>query len=209
MDIGIATAIEFIGPLGVAVITGHSWRERVGIGIAACGVVLLAGISLGGENGGSFLIGLIAILIGGSMWGCYIVLGGKVATKGHPIDMLCWGTVLGWLMQSVFLAPGAIAHLARPKADATWVHASWGVAALLALLFLVSLFGSFLPYLTDQVVMQRIPSARYSVVQSINPAMATFIALAFGEVPTLGECAGIALVIVAVIVTFSGDENPA
>ena len=36
MDIGIATAIEFIGPLGVAVITGHSWRERVGIGIAAC-----------------------------------------------------------------------------------------------------------------------------------------------------------------------------
>lgn len=89
MDIGIATAIEFIGPLGVAVITGHSWRERVGIGIAACGVVLLAGISLGGENGGSFLIGLIAILIGGSMWGCYIVLGGKVATKGHPIDMLC------------------------------------------------------------------------------------------------------------------------
>lgn len=209
MDIGIATAIEFIGPLGVAVITGHSWRERVGIGIAACGVVLLAGISLGGENGGSFLIGLIAILIGGSMWGCYIVLGGKVATKGHPIDMLCWGTVLGWLMQSVFLAPGAIAHLARPKADATWVHASWGVAALLALLFLVSLFGSFLPYLTDQVVMRRIPSARYSVVQSINPAMATFIALAFGEVPTLGECAGIALVIVAVIVTFSGDENPA
>ena len=103
----------------------------------------------------------------------------------------------------------AIADLARPKADATWVHASWGVAALLALLFLVSLFGSFLPYLTDQVVMRRIPSARYSVVQSINPAMATFIALAFGEVPTLGECAGIALVIVAVIVTFSGDENPA
>ena len=123
--------------------------------------------------------------------------------------MLCWGTVLGWLMQSVFLAPGAFAYLARPKADATWVHASWGVAALLALLFLVSLFGSFLPYLTDQVVMRRIPSARYSVVQSINPAMATFIALAFGEVPTLGECAGIALVIVAVIVTFSGDENPA
>lgn len=139
-------------------------------------LMLLAGISLGGENGGSFLIGPIAILIGGSMWGCYIVLGGKVATKGHPIDMLCWGTVLGRLMQSVFL---------------------------------VSLFGSFLPYPTDQVVVRRIPSARYSVVQSINPAMATFIALAFGEVPTLGECAGIALVIVAVIVTFSGDEDPA
>ena len=112
MDIGIATAIEFIGPLGVAVITGHSWRERVGIGIAACGVVLLAGISLGGENGGSFLIGLIAILIGGSMWGCYIVLGGKVATKGHPHAVLGYRA---WLADAVGV-PGSGRH--RPSGQA-------------------------------------------------------------------------------------------
>lgn len=37
---------RILGPLSVAVITGKSWRERVGIGIAAVGVVLLAGISL-------------------------------------------------------------------------------------------------------------------------------------------------------------------
>ena len=39
MDMGIAVSIEFLGPLSVAVITGKSWRERVGIGIAAVGVV--------------------------------------------------------------------------------------------------------------------------------------------------------------------------
>ena len=71
MDMGIAVSIEFLGPLSVAVITGKSWRERVGIGIAAVGVVLLAGISLANPSGnGTFLYGLIAILIGGSMWGC-------------------------------------------------------------------------------------------------------------------------------------------
>ena len=75
-------------------------------------------------------------------------------------------------------------------------------------LFLVSLCGSFLPYLTDQVVMRRIPSDRYSVMQSINPAMATLIAVAFGEMPSIGECVGIALVIAAVAVTFSNDSNP-
>ncbi len=62
MDMGIAVSIEFLGPLSVAVITGKSWRERVGIGIAAVGVVLLAGISLANPSGnGTFLYGLIAI----------------------------------------------------------------------------------------------------------------------------------------------------
>ncbi len=208
MDIGIATAIEFVGPLSVAVITGHSWRERVGILLAASGVVLLAGISLNGAGGGNFLVGLIAILIGGSMWGCYIVLGGKIASKGHPIDMLCIGTTLGWILQSAFLAPGAISRVIHPKADATWLTGIKGTAMLMLVLFLVSLCGSFLPYLTDQVVMRRIPSDRYSVMQSINPAMATLIAVAFGEMPSIGECVGIALVIAAVAVTFSNDSNP-
>ncbi len=208
MDIGIATAIEFVGPLSVAVITGHSWRERVGILLAASGVVLLAGISLNGADGGNFLVGLIAILIGGSMWGCYIVLGGKIASKGHPIDMLCIGTTLGWILQSIFLAPGAVSHVIHPKADATWLTGVKGTAMLMLVLFLVSLCGSFLPYLTDQVVMRRIPSDRYSVMQSINPAMATLIAVAFGEMPSVGECVGIALVIAAVAVTFSSDSNP-
>lgn len=208
MDIGIATAIEFVGPLSVAVITGHSWRERVGILLAASGVVLLAGISLNGAGGGNFLVGLIAILIGGSMWGCYIVLGGKIASKGHPIDMLCIGTTLGWILQSAFLASGAISRVIRPKADATWLTGIRGTAMLMLVLFLVSLCGSFLPYLTDQVVMRRIPSDRYSVMQSINPAMATLIAVAFGEMPSIGECVGIALVIAAVAVTFSNDSNP-
>ena len=54
---GIAVSIEFLGPLSVAVITGKSWRERVGIGIAAVGVVLLAGISLANPSGnGTFFV---------------------------------------------------------------------------------------------------------------------------------------------------------
>lgn len=85
MDMGIAVSIEFLGPLSVAVITGKSWRERVGIGIATVGVVLLAGISWPIPSGnGTFLYGLIAILIGGSMWGMYIITGpGAVAAGGN------------------------------------------------------------------------------------------------------------------------------
>lgn len=208
MNMGMAVAIEFVGPLTVAMLTGRSWRERLGVAIAACGVVLLAGVSLNGDAGGRFLIGLIAILIGGSMWGVYIVLGRRVASGGNSLDNLCIGVTVGWALQSLILAPGAVSHVIHPKADATWAAQPGGALKLLALLFVISLCASFAPYLIDQVVMRRTTSGAFSVMQSINPAVATAIGLAFGEIPTVLECVGVALVIVAVVVTFSGDKNP-
>ena len=179
MDMGIAVSIEFLGPLSVAVITGKSWRERVGIGIAAVGVVLLAGISLANPSGnGTFLYGLIAILIGG-------------------------------LVQSLFLGVPAVAHVVHTKADATWALEPGGSLKLLALLFVISLMASFIPYVVEQITLRRTTSGAFSVMQSINPAMAVAVGLAFGEIPSVGEIVGVALVICAVIVTFSGDAAPA
>ena len=209
MDMGIDVAVEFLGPLTVGVIAGNEWRERVGIGIAAAGVVLLAGISLTGASDGNFAVGLVAILIGGSMWGVYIVTGRRVASRGNSLDNLAVGIAIGWLMQSLFLAVPAVSHVIHPKADATWALAPGGSWMLLGLLFLVSLFASFVPYMVEQVTMRRTTSGTFSVMQSVNPAVAVAIGLAFGEIPSLGELCGVALVILAVVVTFSGDTAPA
>jgi len=209
MNIGIAVAIEFVGPLTVAVLTGRSWRERLGIAIAASGVVLLAGISLQGPQGGSFLIGLIAILCGGSMWGVYIVTGRRIANRGNPVDTLSVAMTIGWLVQSVFLAAPAIGHVIHPKDTATWALAPGGSYAVLGLMFVVALFASFIPALIDQVIMRRASAATFSVMQSVYPATAVAVGLAFGEVPTPVELLGVSLVIIAVIVTFSGDKHPA
>ncbi|WP_421728486.1 EamA family transporter [Bifidobacterium callitrichidarum] len=210
MDMGIAVAIEFLGPLSVAVITGRSWRERLGIGIAAIGVVLLAGISLANPSGhGTFLVGLIAILIGGSMWGVYIVTGRRVAAGGNSLDNLCIAVTIGWLVQSVFLGVPAVRHVIWPKPDATWALEPGGSLKLLALLFVISLMASFIPYVIEQITLRRTTSGAFSVMQSINPAMAVAVGLAFGEIPSVGEIIGVALVICAVIVTFSGDAAPA
>ncbi|TPF83799.1 DMT family transporter [Bifidobacterium sp. UTCIF-36] len=210
MDMGIAVAIEFIGPLSVAVITGRSWRERLGIGIAAVGVVLLAGISLSDPSGGGhFLIGLIAILIGGSMWGVYIVTGRKVAAGGNSLDNLCIAVTIGWAAQSMVLGVPAVQHVIHPKADATWALEPFGPLKLLLLLFVISLLASFIPYVVEQITLRRTSSGTFSVMQSINPAVAVGVGLVFGEVPGVGELIGVALVILAVIVTFSGDASPA
>ena len=43
LPLGTAVALEFVGPVAVAAVTGPGWRDRVAIGVAALGVVLLAG----------------------------------------------------------------------------------------------------------------------------------------------------------------------
>ncbi|RSX52463.1 EamA family transporter [Bifidobacterium callimiconis] len=209
MNMGMAVAIEFVGPLGVAVITGRNWRERVGILIAAVGVVLLAGMSLASPDGGHFLVGLIAILTGGTMWGIYIVLGRQVANTGSPLNRLSIAMCIGFAIQSVFLAVPAIRGLFVPPQTATWLvtEGEWGILHLLLLMLVVSVFSSFFPYVIDQVVMRKTTPGTFSVMQSMYPAMAVAVGLLFAEFPTIWELIGVGCVMLAVVVTFSGTSR--
>ena len=208
MAVGVAVTIEFIGPLLVAVITGHEWRERVGIVIAVCGIMLLASASMHSSVSPHFLIGLFAILVGGSMWGLYIVSGRMLAKSSHAIDRVSVAALIGWLLQSVVLAVPSIQHVILPKPEATWAARPGGSFALLALMLVIAVCASFFPALLDQVLLKRVSSAKYSVMQALYPAIAVVIGMGFGEIPTLTDIAGIILVMLAVVVTFSGDRNP-
>lgn len=141
--------------------------------------------------------------------GVYIVTGRRVASGGNSLDNLCIAVAVGWLVQSLFLGMPAVSHVIHPKSDATWALAPGGPWKLLALLFVISLMASFIPYAVEQITLRRTTSGAFSVMQSINAAMAVAVAvgLAFGEIPDTGEVIGVALVICAVIVTFSGDAS--
>ena len=208
MPVGVAVTIEFIGPLLVAVITGHEWRERVGIVIAVLGIALLASASMHSAVSPHFLIGLCAILVGGLMWGVYIVSGRMMAKSSHAIDRVSIAALIGWLSQSTVLAVPAVKNVIWPKAEATWASRPGGSVALLALMLVIAVCASFFPTLLDQVLLKRVSSAKYSVMQALYPAIAVVIGMGFGEIPTLSDVAGIALVMCAVVVTFSGDHNP-
>jgi inner membrane transporter RhtA len=181
----------------------------VGISLAALGVILLAGISFAGPSSGNFLVGFIAILCSASMWGTYIVAGRKISFSGRSIDSLAVAMGIGFVVQSLVLGVPAVRAVIWPRAGASWSLGPVGALKLVALLLCVSMLGSFLPYVMDQLIMPRLSSGAFSVMQSINPAVAVVVGLAFGEIPTIWELVGIAMVIVAVIVTFSGDRNPA
>jgi inner membrane transporter RhtA len=204
-------AIEFLGPVAVAAITGRGWRERTGIVVAAVGVVALAGVQLRGGDDPRVLHGLIAIGAAAACWAGYILLGRRVATGGaepttdpHPsVDprpaldarpapdgfaSLAVGMLAGAIVFAPFLAVPAAPVLHDPALAAAVV----GIAVL----------SSVVPYAVEQVVLRRVTAATFSVLLALLPATAAVVgAVALRQWPHGWEIVGLACVSGAIVLT--------
>ncbi|WP_435738964.1 EamA family transporter [Cellulosimicrobium sp. PMB13] len=189
LPLGTAVAIEFCGPVAVAAVTGRGWRERGAIGVAALGVVLLAGVTV--ESGlprEDVVVGLAAIGVAAACWAAYIVLGRRVAVAGSGVTSLSVAMTLGALVFAPFLAPAAVPVLG----DWRYALAVVGIA----------LFSSVVPYALEQVILRRVSAATFSVLLALLPATAAVIgAVVLRQVPTPPELVGLVLVSGAIAMT--------
>ncbi len=63
----------------------------------------------------------------------------------------------------------------------------------------VGVCSSVIPYVADQLAMERLPRETYALLVSLLPATATIVGLlVLAQVPSLREVAGVTLVVVAV-----------
>ncbi|MFE6967714.1 DMT family transporter [Isoptericola sp. NPDC057653] len=189
LPLGVAVAIEFLGPVAVAAVTGRGWQERAAIAVAAAGVVLLAGVTLAsGIPREDAVVGLVAVLAAAACWAGYIVLGKRVAGAGAGIDGLAVGMVAGALVFAPFF--GSTAATVVPDVP------------LLLFLLVVAICSSVVPYVLDQVVLRRVGTATFSVMLALLPATAVLVgAVVLRQVPTWPELAGLALVSGAIALT--------
>jgi inner membrane transporter RhtA len=189
LPLGVAVAIEFLGPVAVAAVTGRGWQERAAIAVAAAGVVLLAGVTLAsGIPREDAVVGLAAVLAAAACWAGYIVLGKRVAGAGAGIDGLAVGMVAGALAFAPFF--GSTAATVVPDVP------------LLLFLLVVAICSSVVPYVLDQVVLRRVGTATFSVMLALLPATAVLVgAVVLRQVPTWPELAGLALVSGAIALT--------
>jgi inner membrane transporter RhtA len=195
LPLGTAVAIEFLGPVVVAGVTGRGWRDRLGIALAAAGVVLLAGVQLEGGLTPDVVIGLVAILGSAAAWAGYILLGRRIAVKRDGISALAVGMTAGALVYSP-LAIGAVAPVAT---DAALALAVLGIAVL----------SSVIPYAIEQVVLRGVSAARFAILLALLPVTAVIIgALFLGQVPSLVELVGMALVCVAIVLSAQRPVGP-
>jgi inner membrane transporter RhtA len=202
LPLGTAVAIEFLGPVAVAAITGRSWQERGGILVAAAGVVLLAGVQLEGGGEPGAVRGLVAIGLAATCWAGYILLGRRVAQgrsgsapasgddRPAPdgIASLAVGMTAGALVSAPFLAGAA-----------TPVLHDWRLAASVVG---IAVLSSVLPYAIEQVVLRRVTAATFAVLLAMLPATAAVVgAVALRQWPHGWEVVGLACVTAAIALT--------
>ena len=193
LPLGTAVAIEFAGPVTVAVLTGAGRRERAGAALAAVGVVLLAGVTL--VAGRDAAVGLLLILAAAVCWAGYIVLGRRVALAGDGVTRLAVAMAAGALVLAPVLAPSGLA-----------VFGAWDTALLVVG---VALLSSVIPYGVEQVVLPRVSAAAFAVLLALLPASAAVVgAVALRQLPGPAEVVGLVCVSVAIALTSRRSTPP-
>jgi inner membrane transporter RhtA len=187
LPLGTTVAIEFTGPVAVAVLGSRSARSLGALALTVAGVMVLADVQFEANAAG-----VVFALMAATFWAGYIVLGARVASEARAAD----GLGLGMLAGAAVIAPVA-APRAMELGDAPWV---------LLLTLATAVLSNALPYGLDQVILQRIPRARFAFLLALLPVTATLTGfVALGQTPTWPELGGISLVVVGVAVS----ERPA
>jgi inner membrane transporter RhtA len=185
LPLGITVAIEFAGPLAVAVLSSRRPIDFLWIALAAGGLALLLPITRTGANidptGVAFALGA------GACWGLYIVFGQKAGADYGPQTV-----ALGSVIASIIVVPIGVAHAGT---------ALFSLAALPYGLA-IALLSTALPYTLEMIALTRLPARTFGILMSIEPvfgALAGWVML--GERLAIVQLAAIALIILASIGT--------
>ena len=181
IPLGIAMALEFTGPLGVALAASRRPGDFLWVLMAILGVLVLLPLGFGSQPLPP--VGIACALAAGVCWALYIVFGRK-AGAAHGGQTTAWGTLIG----AAFIVPIGVAHSGTLLFSPAILPAAVGVALL----------SSALPYSLEMFAMPRLPTRTFGVLMSLDPAFAALAGLSFlGESLTWIQWAAIASIMVA------------
>ncbi|MCA2222279.1 EamA family transporter [Nonomuraea aurantiaca] len=160
LPLGIAVAIEFLGPLGVAVAASRRRLDLVWIGLAATGVALLAPW---GQSASVSWIGIGFALGAGVLWAAYILLSASVGRRFPGTT----GLSVAMIVSAVVVAPVGIAS---GGGDLLQPH-------LLLIGLGVGLLSSVIPYSLEMQALRRMPKHVFGILMSLEPAAAALVGL--------------------------------
>ncbi|WP_336489961.1 DMT family transporter [Methylobacterium nigriterrae] len=183
IPLGIAVAIEFTGPLAVALSASRRAADVLWIGLAALGLVLLLVPGQGSAVSALDPTGLACVLGAALCWALYIVFGQR-AGRLHGGQAVS----LGMAVAALVVLPFGLAEAGAALLDPGSMLVGLGVAVL----------SSALPYSLEMVALKRLPRQTFGVLLSLEPAVAALAALAvLGERLTPGQGAAIACIVAA------------
>lgn len=157
IPLGIAVAIEFVGPLVVAVAGSRRPLDLVWVALAAGGIALLAPWAGGGLDP----LGVALALVAGACWGCYILLSartGRLFPGGTGLALAMAVAAVALLAPGIAVARGALLNPLNLLEGA-------GVA----------IFSSAIPYSLEIEALRRMPARVFGILMSLEPAVAALV----------------------------------
>jgi inner membrane transporter RhtA len=178
LPLGIASALEFLGPLGVAVVRGGRGRLQWPA-LAAVGVVLLTEPWRGTVD----LVGVAFALSAAACWAAYILLTQRVGDEVAGLRGLAVSMPVAAVVGTLVAGPSVIGHL-TPEL----LLLGLGLAVLLPVV----------PFSLELLALRRLTSAAFGTMMSLEPAIALLVGLvALHQVPGVGALVGVAFVVAA------------
>ena len=181
IPLGVAVALEFAGPLALAMAASRRGIDFAWILMAGLGLLALLPIGLGAQQ--LDLLGVGCGLAAGACWALYIYFGRK-AGAAHGGQT----TALGMLIGAIVIVP-----IGAAEAGTRLISPSILPAALV-----VALLSSAIPYSLEMLAMPRLPTRTVGVLMSLDPALGALSGLCFlGESLTWIQWAAIASIMAA------------
>jgi inner membrane transporter RhtA len=156
IPLGIAVAIEFVGPLGVAVLTSRRQREFVWIVLAVGGLVLLTPEIGGGLDP----LGVGLALVAGAGWAGFVLISPRVARDVGDGGLALAMAVAGLVTLSFALNAGGLERLDP-----------WLLTGALA----VALLSTALPLSLEFEALKRMSARAYGVMVTLEPVVAVLV----------------------------------
>jgi inner membrane transporter RhtA len=189
--LGVVVAVEFLGPLAVAVLGSRRPIDFMWVAFAAAGVVLLAG-----PTSSVSTLGLGLSLLAACWWGTFIVLAKRAVTHSEPVSV----TTLMLVGSAILLTP--LLFISGPR--------SFDHPSVLVLGAAVALLSA-LPYLAELFIIRMLRASTYGVLLSLEPAVAavTGFVIASQRLSPFEIIAIVAVMIAAAGASLTSGEVPA
>ncbi|CZW73876.1 threonine/homoserine exporter RhtA [Enterobacter hormaechei] len=181
IPLGIAVALEFTGPLAVALFSSRRPVDFIWVVLAVLGLWFL--LPLGQSVSQIDLTGAALALGAGAYWAVYILTGQRAGEEHGPATV-----ALGSLIAAVIFVPIGMAQ----ATDSIW---QWSI---LPVGLAVAILSTALPYSLEMIALTRLPTRIFGTLMSMEPALAAISGMIFlGETLTLVQTLALCSIIAA------------
>jgi len=181
IPLGIAVALEFTGPLAVALFSSRRAVDFIWVVLAVLGLWFL--LPLGQSVAEIDLTGAALALGAGACWAVYILTGQRAGEEHGPATV-----ALGSLIAAIVFVPIGMAQ----ATESIW---QWSVMPIgLA----VAILSTALPYSLEMIALTRLPTRIFGTLMSMEPALAAISGMVFlGETLKLTQTLALCSIIAA------------